>query len=147
MVDIRVQVRVTRLCNTRGVAAVAALRQRACLSAPSVIVCAVVCVRLMTFVPHTDYSVSAELWRFCTSTRVWERTDSTEANGVGPSTRSDHVMTSVGLDLWVHGGSTDSGEGDTHVQHTCHCCCCRTEAESVSLCTLSVCVLWCVYDS
>ena len=107
--------------------------------------CGVVCVRLMTGVPGAGSS--AEVWRFTTSTRLWERVDSTAANGAGPSARYGHVMTSVGLDLWVHGGSTDSGEGDTHVQHTCHCCCCRAEAESVSLCTLSVCVLWCVYDS
>ncbi len=76
------------------------------------------CVRLMTCVPHADYS--AELWRFSTSTRVWERVDSTAANGAGPSARAYHVMTSVGLDLWVHGGDTDlsDGEGDgcaTHV--------------------------------
>ncbi len=83
---------------------------------PVVTVCAVVCVRLMTGVPHAGRS--AELWRFCTSTRVWERADSTAANGAGPSTRSGHVMTSVGLDLWVHGGQTETGEGDgcgTHV--------------------------------
>jgi hypothetical protein len=26
-------------------------------------------------------------------------------------------MTSVGLDLWVHGGNTDSGEGDACATH------------------------------
>jgi hypothetical protein len=79
-------------------------------------VCVVVCVRLMTFVPHAG--LSAELWRFSTSTHVWDRANSTAANGAGPSARSGHVMTSVGLDLWVHGGSTNSGEGDacgTHI--------------------------------
>ena len=104
------------MCNTRGAAAGAALRQRACLFAPSVTVCAAVCVRLMTCVPHAGRS--AELWRFSTCTRVWERVDSTAANGAGPSARASHVMTSVGLDLWLHGGSTDSGDGDgcaTHV--------------------------------
>ncbi len=107
------------MCNTRGAAAVAALRQREYLFPPSVIVCAVLCVRLMTCLPDADWSVfCAELWRFSTSTCVWERVDSTAANGAGPSARSSHVMTSVGLDLWVHGGGTDSGEGDacgTHV--------------------------------
>jgi len=103
------------MCNTRGAAAVAVMRQRECLCAPSVTVCAVVCVRLMTCVPHAGYS--AELWRFCTSTSVWERADSTAANGAGPSGRSRHVMTSVGLDLWVHGGGTDSGEGDACATH------------------------------
>jgi hypothetical protein len=58
------------------------------------------------------------MWRFSTSTRVWERVDSIAANGTGPSGRAGHVMTSVGLDLWVHGGQTgrriyNSGEGDT----------------------------------
>ena len=76
-----------------------------------------VCVRLMTCVPHAGYS--AELWRFSTCNRVWERVDSTASIGAGPSGRAGHVMTSVGLDLWVHGGQTEgSGEGDgcgTHV--------------------------------
>ena len=69
----------------------------------------------MTSVPHADRS--DELWRFSTSTHGWERVDSTAANGAGPSARSGHVMTSVGLDLWVHGGSTEIGEGDTCVKH------------------------------
>ncbi len=103
------------MCNTRGAAAVAALRQRVCLSAPSVTVCAVVCVRLMTCVPHAGSS--AELWRFSTATRGWERADSTATGSARPSARVYHVMTSVGLDLWVHGGSTDSGEGDVCATH------------------------------
>ena len=100
--------------NTRGTTAVAALRQRACLFAPSVTVCAAVCVRLMTCVTQTVWS--EEMWRFSTSTRVWEQVD-TAANGAGPSARSYHVMTSVGLDLWVHGGQTSSGEGDACATH------------------------------
>jgi hypothetical protein len=103
------------MCNTRDVAAVAALRQRACLFAPSWAVCAVVCVRLMTCVLHAG--LSAELWRFSTSTRGWELADSTAANGAGPSALRGHVMTSVGLDLWLHGGWTGSGEGDTCATH------------------------------
>ncbi len=79
-------------------------------------VCAVVCVRLMTCVPPAGSS-SAELWRFSTSTLVWERADSTAANGAGPSARKGHVMTSVGLDLWVHGGYTEAGEGDACATH------------------------------
>jgi hypothetical protein len=101
--------------NTRGAAAVAALRQSVCLFTPSVTVCVVVCVRLMTCLP--DAAISAELWRFSTSTRVWERADSIAANGAGPSGREGHVMTSVGLDLWAHGGYTGSGEGDTCPTH------------------------------
>ncbi len=82
--------------------------------------CAVVCVRLMTGVPHAG--PSAELWRFSTSTRVWEAVDSTAANGSGPSGRAGHVMTSVGLDLWLHGGYHDTasgqiGEGDVCATH------------------------------
>jgi hypothetical protein len=69
----------------------------------------------MTSVPYAVKS--AELWRFCTSTRGWERVDRTSVNGTGPSARSGHVMTSVGLDLWMHGGRTGSGhvsgEGDS----------------------------------
>jgi hypothetical protein len=71
------------------------------------------CVRFITGVPHVG--LSAELWRFDTSTRGWQRVDNTAANGAAPTGRASHVMTSVGLDLWLHGGSgeTDSGEGDT----------------------------------
>jgi hypothetical protein len=110
------------MCNTRGTAAVATLRQRVWIFAPSLTVCVVVCVRLMTGVSHAG--VSSELWWFSTSTHVWERADSTAANGAGPSARDSHVMTSVGQDLWMHGGYTEdytysrAGEGDgcaTHV--------------------------------
>jgi hypothetical protein len=97
------------MLNTRSAAATAALRQRVCFFAPTVTVCAVVCVRLMTCVTHAVWS--EEMWRFSTHTREWQRVD----NGAGPSARSGHVMTSVGLDLWVNGGSTRSGEGDTCV--------------------------------
>jgi len=69
----------------------------------------------MTGVPHAGRS--AELWRFSTSTLGWERVDSTAANGAGPSARYGHVMTSVGLDLWVHGGDTESGEVDACATH------------------------------
>ena len=107
--------------------------------------CAVVCARLMTSVPHAGRS--AELWRFSTSTRVWERADSTAANGAGPSARSYHVMTSVGLDLWVHGGHTYAGEGDSCSTDVTLLLLPRLEAESVPLCTFCDCVLWCVYGS
>ena len=57
---------------------------------------------------------SSELWRFTTSTRVWELVDTT-VNDVGA--RVGHTMTSVGLDLYIHGGyatkSASSGEGET----------------------------------
>jgi hypothetical protein len=94
-------------------------------------VCAVVCVRLMTCVPHAGdmYYFSAELWRFTTSTRGWERVDGTAANGAGPNARYSHVITSIGLDLWVHGGITSSGEGDRR-----DCCCCCSVARSFNDC-------------
>jgi hypothetical protein len=99
------------MCNTRVATAVVVLRERVCPFSPSVTVGDVVCVRLMTCVLHAGDS--DEMWRFCTSTRVWERVDTTADNGAGPSGRNGHVMTSVGLDLWVHGGETVSpGEGD-----------------------------------
>jgi hypothetical protein len=56
---------------------------------------------------------STELWRFDTSIRGWTRVH----NGDGPGTRRFHVMTAVGLDLWLHGGETDSGEGDVSATH------------------------------
>ncbi len=77
--------------------------------------CGVVCVRLMTCVPHAG--CSAELWRFSTSTIGWERVDSTAVNGDGPRARGRHVMTSVGLDLWVDGGYLETGEGDACATH------------------------------
>jgi hypothetical protein len=57
----------------------------------------------------------AELWRFGTSTRRWEKVKNTAANDAVPSSRVNHVMTSVGPDLWLYGGGVpaDSGEGDT----------------------------------
>jgi hypothetical protein len=61
---------------------------------------------------------SNELWRLSLTTLEWTSIE-VAPGGSGPSARAYHVMTSVGLDLWVHGGYTDvSGEGDgcaTHV--------------------------------
>ncbi len=102
------------MCNTRVLHVLCAEAGSVSLCTFSDCVC-LVCVRLMTCVPHAGRS--AELWRFSTSTRGWERVDSTAANGARPSGRQDHVMTSVGLDLWLHGGLTDSGEGDVF-EHT-----------------------------
>jgi hypothetical protein len=105
------------MCSTLGAAAVAALCQRVCLFAPSVNVCVVVCVRLTTCVAHAG--PSDELWRFSTFTLQWEqeRGDSTAANGPGPSARWNHVMSSVGLDLWVHGGAVVCVPFTTCVSH------------------------------
>ena len=58
--------------------------------------------------------MTGQLWRFTTSTRVWELVDTTTVSDVGA--RMDHTMTSVGLDLYIHGGfkssSTSYGEGE-----------------------------------
>ena len=103
---------------TCGAVVVTTLRQRVCLLTPSVAVFDVVfvrlmlvCIRFMTDVP--DAGDSAELWRFDTSTLRWETVNSTTANGAVPSGRSGHVMTSVDRGLWLHGGRTASGQGDT----------------------------------
>ncbi len=103
--------------NTCATAAAAALRQRVFLFTPAATVCVVVCVPRMTCVT-THVGRSDELWRFSTSTRGWERVDNISSNVAGPSARSGHVMTSVGLDLWVHGGYTDSGKGDGRMRNT-----------------------------
>ena len=88
-------------------AATVALSPRVYLFTPSVTVYVVVCVRLLTCVSHAV--ASDELWRFNTSKRAWDRVDNTGANGIGPTGRYDHVMTSVGDDLWLHGGYSFDG--------------------------------------
>jgi hypothetical protein len=49
---------------------------------------------------------SDDLWRFDTSKGVWEEVYVV----VRPSARNSHVMTSVGLDLWLHGSYGTEGE-------------------------------------
>ena len=57
--------------------------------------------------------MSGELWRFTTSTRVWELVDNSATN---LGNKIGHTMTSVGLDLYIHGGYTETstyyGEGE-----------------------------------
>jgi hypothetical protein len=55
---------------------------------------------------------SDELWRLSLTTLEWTKIE-VASGGVRPSARARHTMTSVGLDLWVHGGYTNSGEGDS----------------------------------
>ncbi len=70
--------------------------------------------------PNFRERLLGDLWRFNTSTRGWELVlDSPgqvqpfeKFNRPVPTRRCRHVMTSVGQDLWLHGGDTDSGEGD-----------------------------------
>ncbi len=60
---------------------------------------------------------TGDLWRFDTSTRGWEFVHDTPNinNGPVPTGRYGHVMTSVGQDLWLHGGesSIQQGEGNS----------------------------------
>ena len=61
--------------------------------------------------------LSNDLWRLSLATLEWTSIE-VAPGGASPRGRVSHVMTSVGLDLWLHGGSTDSGDGDgcaTHV--------------------------------
>ena len=55
--------------------------------------------------------LSDELWRLSLKTLEWTRIE-VKSDRPRPSPRFGHVMSSVGLDLWVHGGVTGSGEGD-----------------------------------
>ena len=71
-----------------------------------------VCLSHVGYSAYFSLSVPDKFWRFTTSTRVWERVNSTVTNAVA-------TMTSVGLDLWVVGCEGDSyttasGEGDTY---------------------------------
>lgn len=63
------------------------------------------------YVCHAGWE-SADVWRFDTSTRRWERVTDYQT-AVQPSARERHVMVSVGMDLWMHGGWTSPGEGDS----------------------------------
>jgi hypothetical protein len=74
----------------------------------------VVCAVCDLCVPHAG--LSAELWRLSLTTLEWTSIE-VAAGSARPSARDGHVMTSVGLDLWVHGGSTDAGEGDACATH------------------------------
>jgi hypothetical protein len=76
---------------------------------------AVVCAALDVCVTHAGYS--NELWRFSTSTRVWERVDTPATNR--PSGRGGHTMTSVGQDLWVFGGLVRGESGSSDESDTC----------------------------
>jgi hypothetical protein len=73
----------------------------------------------MTCVTHAGGH--RDLWWFSTSKRGWKAVvvDQTVANGAVSNLPkgSKHVMTSVGLDLWLHGGKMNchhyiGGEGE-----------------------------------
>jgi hypothetical protein len=76
---------------------------------------------------------SDELWRLSLATLEWTKIE-VPSGGVRPSARARHTMTSVGLDLWVYGGYTNSGEGDSCTTRVVriHCCCTESESEPLS---------------
>jgi hypothetical protein len=49
------------------------------------------------------WQFNTDLWRFNTYTRGWKQVDKAMANGAVPQGQK-HVMTSVGLHLWLLGG-------------------------------------------
>ncbi len=59
---------------------------------------------------------SKDLWRLSLTTLEWTSIE-VSPGGAGPSGRYGHVMTSIGLYLWLHGGVTGSGEGATCATH------------------------------
>ncbi len=78
---------------------------------------------------------SDELWRLSLATLEWTKIG-VASGGVRPSARARHTMTSVGLDLWVHGGYTNSGEGDSCTTRAAllrqHGSCAEAESEPLS---------------
>ena len=68
----------------------------------------------MTCVTHAGSST--ELWRFDTRTRGWKQVETV----AGPGTRKNHVITSVGPDLWMHGGA-GAGESQDELFLLVHC--------------------------
>jgi hypothetical protein len=73
-------------------------------------------------VPRAAYSDA--LWRFSVPMRKWIRVDETRSlmmlmidyaqfGHVSPLGRYRHAMAHLGVDLWVHGGKSDSNSGMT----------------------------------
>jgi hypothetical protein len=119
-----------------------------------------------TETPTAMSCLSDEMWLFSTSTRGWKRVDTTAVNESRPSARVDHTMTSVGLDLWVYGGTTyvfntlygsTTGEGDTCTTRAAllllHCCCDEAKLDPLlslrqqQLLLLRSCVCCCAYTA
>ena len=61
--------------------------------------------------------LSNELFRFSTTARQWEQLDGLQVSGSPPSARDLHGMAAVGLDLYVFGGDTESGEEGRNADH------------------------------
>jgi hypothetical protein len=55
-----------------------------------------------------------ELWRFSTLIREWAQVNDTVHDGTRPSARAYHVMASLGMDLWVHGGQTQKDPNELY---------------------------------
>ena len=60
--------------------------------------------------------MSEELFRYSTESMTWTKLDTAAGvTGTGPSARAGHSMTSVGIDIYLFGGQTGSGERITEV--------------------------------
>ncbi len=84
-----------------------------CYSAEQVfptIVC-IDCDFVVTYADLDNLHISDELWRFCLVTLEWTHLESPSGDAA-PSGRSGHVMTSVGMELWLHGGQTNFERGE-----------------------------------
>jgi hypothetical protein len=126
------------MCNTRGSAAVAALRKRVCLFAPSVTVCAEVCT-------------AHDLRATCMQTPSCGGFRRPHAGGSESTVQRPTVLALAqdAVTSLLPSGRTCGCMVEArkqvrvlHVQHKWRCCCCRAETESVPLCTFSDSV-WC----
>ena len=60
--------------------------------------------------------MSEELFRYSTESMTWTKLDTAAGvTGTGPSARAGHSMTSVGINIYLFGGHTISGERITEV--------------------------------
>ena len=85
----------------------------------------------MTFACVEHAGLSAELFRFSTTTNHWTKLNDQplDKTNLPPSARHGHSMTSVGDDLFVFGGRIATGETNAA------CSACHT---GISACTLYV---------
>ena len=81
----------------------------------------------------SDTVLSDDLWRLSLTTLEWTKIE-VAPGGVHPRARAYHAMTSVGLDLWVYGGQTEtSGPCETYTTRVTllllHCSSSETESD------------------
>ncbi len=73
------------------------------------------CVWIVTCACVSHAVFDEKMWRLCLTTLEWTSIE-VSPDGALPSARFGHVMTSVGLDLWMYGG-WGVGEGDSCATH------------------------------